>query len=56
MSTNRRKRKFIVGIGWVKPKKGYCWTLRGDRIRSTNLPAWGSRKYGEETIADGWTP
>jgi hypothetical protein len=47
-----RVRKFVTGVGWVKPKKGYCWTLRGDRIRSASLPAWGSRKFGPQSEAE----
>lgn len=53
MSKNRRNRRFLPGIGWVKLKRGYVWTLRGDNVRKTNLPSWGSRKYGDAP-AHGW--
>jgi hypothetical protein len=49
---SKRSRKLVAGVGWVKPKKGYCWTAKGDRIRSTKIPVWGSRKYGEESIGE----
>lgn len=52
MSNKRRSRKYVEGIGWVRPKKGFCWTLAGNNVRKTNLPAWGSRKYGEPSVAD----